>query len=89
MLIISAFYWGNFQDLFQLKALIVNILLHLRMSTYAYAYALVKTCLYSCKGQRGIQDQYPHSTKSKHGGPLLGFFLLFPRKLRVLRHRQV
>ena len=27
-------------------ALIINILLRLRMSTYAYAYALVKTSLY-------------------------------------------
>ena len=42
MLIISAFYEGNFQQ----KALIINILLRLGMSTYASAYVLVKTSLY-------------------------------------------
>ena len=40
-MIISAFYYGNFE----LKVLI-NILLLLRMSACAYAYALVKTSLY-------------------------------------------
>ena len=29
----STFYWGNFQQ----KALIINIVLRLRMSAYAYA----------------------------------------------------
>ena len=41
MLIISAFYYGNFQQ----KVLIISILLHLRMSTYAYDCAFVKTSL--------------------------------------------
>ena len=41
MLIISTFYQGNFQQ----KALIINIALRLRMSTYASAYASVDTSL--------------------------------------------
>ena len=43
MLIISAFCWENFKQ----KALIISILLRLRMSAYVYAYALVKTSLYT------------------------------------------
>ena len=39
MLIMSTFYYRNFQQ----KALIINTLLRLCMSTFAYAYALVKT----------------------------------------------
>ena len=39
MLIISIFCYGNFQQ----KVLIINILLRLRMLTYASAFALVKT----------------------------------------------
>ena len=42
MLIISTFYWGHFQQ----KAIIINILPRLRISTYAYAYALVKTSIH-------------------------------------------
>ena len=41
MLIINTFYEGNFQQ----EALLINILLRLRMSTFAYAYALVNTSL--------------------------------------------
>ena len=47
MLIISTFYKGNFQQ----KALIINILLRLRMSTYVYDYALVKASL------KGVQSE--------------------------------
>ena len=43
---ISTFYQGNFQQ----KLLIINILPRLCMSTYAYAYVLVKTSLYICVG---------------------------------------
>lgn len=45
MLIISTFYQGNFQQ----EVLIILILLFLRVSTYAYADALVKTSFKSGK----------------------------------------
>ena len=41
MLIISAFCLENFKQ----KGLVISILLRLRMLTYAYVYALVKTSL--------------------------------------------